>query len=135
MMAWRRYGSVVVEKRALPERAAQTPLVLRDLPAPPAANNPFKTRWGARSERYRAWRNAAAWQARLQSPRRIRGPVAITITVPDGSRADLDNLAKAPIDLLCDLNLIEGDHREVIREVNLRWAASAGLSIEVRSAS
>ena len=46
------------------------------------------------------------------------------------SRADLDNLAKAPIDLLCDLQLIEGDHRDVIREVHLRWGGVEGMRID-----
>ena len=128
---------VVVERRAV-VAGPRAPLLLTKLPVPPAANNLFfNDGHGGRgkSQRYRAWRVAAGWQVRLQAPRRVRGPVAISITVEDGaSRADLDNLAKAPIDLLCELHLIEGDHREVIREVTLRWGAVEGLSIEVRPA-
>ena len=136
MRGFRKVRTVVVERRALAAPAVQAPLLLRDLPAPPADNLFFNAARGrSRSERYRAWRSAAGWQARLQNPRRVRGPVAISITVEEGSRADLDNLAKAPIDLLCELNLIEGDHRDVIREVNLRWGAGPGLSIEVRPAT
>ena len=138
MKGFRKDRALIVERRALAAPAAQAPMLLRDLPAPPAASSVFFNagRGGrTRSERYRAWRSAAGWQARLQNPRRVRGPVAISITVEEGSRADLDNLAKAPIDLLCELNLIEGDHRDVIREVNLRWSASPGLSIEVRPAT
>jgi Holliday junction resolvase RusA-like endonuclease len=63
----------------------------------------------------------------------VRGPVAIALTVEEGAtRADLDNLAKAPIDLLCELQLIEGDHPAVIRELTLRWGAVEGLRVEVR---
>ena len=125
----------VVERRAIAPVEAKS-LTLSKLPVPPAANNLFFNAQGggrSRSARYRAWRAAAGWQARLQNPVRVRGPVAISIVVEEGaSRADLDNLAKAPIDLLCDLQLIEGDHREVIREVNLRWGGVEGMRIEVR---
>jgi Holliday junction resolvase RusA-like endonuclease len=129
--------ALVVERRAI-EATAVKSLTLNKLPMPPAANNLFFNAQGGgrgRSTRYRAWRAAAGWQARLQNPVRVRGPVSISITVEEGaSRADLDNLAKAPIDLLCDLQLIEGDHREVIREVHLHWGGVEGLRIEVRPA-
>jgi Holliday junction resolvase RusA-like endonuclease len=128
--------SFVVERRAVAPSGPRVGLTLTKLPVPPAANNLFfNAGSGGRAlgPRYRAWRAAAGWEARLQRPPRVRGPVAIAITVEEGaSRADLDNLAKAPIDLLCELQLIEGDHREVIREVTLRWGAVEGLSIEVR---
>ena len=106
-------------------------LVLTGLPMPPIAHG------AARSypARYHAWRSAASWQVRLQGARRVRGSVAIAITLEEGaSRVDLGALAKAPIDLLCELQLIEGDHREVIREVSLRWGQVRGLRIDVRSA-
>ena len=129
--------ALIVERRAIVS-AANPSLILCKLPVPPAANNLFFTDAAGgrtRSARYRAWRNAAGWQVRLQNPRRVRGPVAISLTIEDGgSRADLDNLAKAPIDLLCELQLIEGDHRDVVREVHLRWGAVEGLRIEVRPA-
>ena len=127
----------VVERRAIEGYAAKS-LTLSKLPVPPAANNLFFNASGggrARSTRYRTWRAAAGWQARLQTPCRVRGPVSISISVEEGaSRGDLDNLAKAPIDLLCELQLIDGDHREVIREVHLHWGGVEGLQIEVRSA-
>lgn len=126
-----------VERRAIvtEERSG---LTLLNLPVPPSLNNLFFNVPGggrARTSRYRAWRSAAGWKAHLQRPRRVRGPVVVSITVEDGAtRADLDNMAKAPIDLLCELQLIEGDHREVIREVHLRWGAVEGLRIEVSPA-
>jgi Holliday junction resolvase RusA-like endonuclease len=120
-----------VERRAVGPVCASA-LTLADLPVPPSAGG-LKGARGA-SARYHAWRSAASWQIRLQSPRRVRGPVAITITLEDAaSRTDLSSLAKAPIDLLCELQLIEGDHREVIREVTLRWGTANGMRIDVRS--
>lgn len=101
------------------------------LPAPPKARAFGNEASLSRSKRYRAWRSAAIWQARLQEPRRMRGPIAISITVEEGAWNDLETLAKAPIDLLCVLNLIEGDHRSVIREVHLRWGAAPGMRIDV----
>jgi crossover junction endodeoxyribonuclease RusA len=134
----KRRAAPVVERRAIGPAAGGS-LTLSGLPLPPAANNLFFNAQGGgrvRSERYRAWRAEAGWKVRLQNPRRVRGPVAISIVVEEGaSRADLDNLAKAPIDLLCELQLIEGDHPEIIREVNLRWGAVEGLRIEVRPSS
>lgn len=115
-----RAQTFVVERRPV-ALGPQPTLSLTDLPVPPAGR-----------ERYRAWRSAAGWQVRLQNPRRVRGPVAISITLEEGARVDLDNLTRAPIDLLCELNLIEGDRRDVIREVNLRWGAEPGLRIDVR---
>ena len=133
----RKIPAPVVERRAIVSGDIAS-MTLSKLPVPPATNNLFFNAKGggrSRSARYRAWRAAAGWQARLQNPRRVRGPVAISITVEEGaSRADLDNLAKAPIDLLCELQLIEGDHREVIREVHLRWGAVEGMRIDVRPA-
>ncbi len=138
MSSSRARSDFVVERRAVVPPEGST-LTLTKLPVPPAANNLFfNASHGGRlrSARYRAWRSAAGWLVRLQAPRRVRGPVAISITIEEGaSRADLDNLAKAPIDLLCELQLIEGDHRDVIREVTLRWGAVEGLRIDVRPAA
>lgn len=128
--------SLIVERRPLHTQNCSD-LVLQNLPFPPALNNIFASTPHGRvkSDRYRTWRNAATWEIRLQKPRRVPGPVSIVFVLQDGgSRADLDDLAKAPIDLLCDLHLIDGDGPSVIREVTLRWGAIAGLRIEVRSA-
>jgi len=62
----------------------------------------------------------------------VRGPVAISLVLEEGARTHLDQLIRAPIDLLCELNLIDGDQRDVIREINVRWGEARGLAIEVR---
>lgn len=122
----------VVERRPL-EPGSQRSLTLTGLPVPPIASGIAFNNEGSqsRTKRYRAWRSAASWQVRLQEPRRVRGPVAISIAVEEGARSDLESFAKAPIDLLCELNLIEGDHRDVIRELHLRWGHTPGMRIDV----
>ena len=62
----------------------------------------------------------------------MRGPVAITLTFQEGAtRADIDNLAKAPIDLLVALALIESDDAYVVRQVTLRWGAVTGMEVRI----
>lgn len=113
-------------------------ILLSNLPMPPPVNNLFANIEGkgrVRSSRYRTWANAAGWEIRAQRPARLRGPVSITLTFEDGgSRADIDNLAKAPIDLLVALALIEADDAKTVREVTLRWGSVNGLQIRVEPA-
>lgn len=112
-------------------------LHLRKLPIPPSLNNSFYNNGhGGRSKSsfYTAWRTACGWEAVKQKRDAIQGPVSIAIKIEDGgSRADLDNLAKGPIDLLVTLRLIDGDTRKTVRKVSLEWADVEGMEIEVRS--
>ena len=55
---------------------------------------------------------AAGWELKLQHPRKIQGPVAISIAAgrPDQRKRDLDNIAtKAVLDLLVAHGVIEDD--------------------------
>jgi len=128
----RRRVEPVVERRPL-RPSPQSSLTLAGLPVPPAMNGIAFGNEGlaSRVKRYRSWQSAASWQVRLQEPRRVRGRVAVSITVEETARNDLESLVKAGIDLLCDLNLIDGDHRDGIREVHLRRDAARGMRIEV----
>lgn len=74
-----------------------------DLPIPPSTNALWRYGQGKvhRSAEYMAWIKQAGWELRLQKPTPIPSPVAIRLKagLPDKPR-DLDNLAKAALDLL-----------------------------------
>lgn len=101
------------------------------LPRPISVNNLYINRGRARvaSERYRTWRRAAEWTARAGGPiEPVAGPVAIELHVSEqGVRAnmDLDNTAKAYLDLLVSLGAIEDDNRKILRSLSLRWITAA----------
>lgn len=94
------------------------------LPTPPAVNNLFvnaaKGRGRFPSARYARWRKAAAAALGRVSP--ISKRVDVRIAVNEGaSRADLDNLAKAPLDLLVWMKVLGGDSKKYIRRIELVW--------------
>jgi crossover junction endodeoxyribonuclease RusA len=82
------------------------------LPVSPSVNSLFRNVRGkgrVKTGAYKAWITEAGLKLNLQRPVPVLGPVHITIRVPDTSRADLDNLAKGPIDLLVAHGLIDDD--------------------------
>lgn len=97
------------------------------LPFPPGVNNLFATRGNRRivSQKYEAWRREAHYLARAQvrAGTCIKGPFNIVLTFgrKDRRRRDLDGLAKAPLDLLVTLGIIEDD--SLADEIILRWAS------------
>lgn len=113
-------------------------ILLDGISVPPALNNLFANgRNGGRfiTASYKVWRQAAGFEVLTQRPQRVRGPVDITLTVQDGaSKADIDGLLKAPIDLLVEMRLIDGDGPKVVRSVKAAYGACQGLRIEVRRA-
>lgn len=85
-----------------------------------------------RTDRYKTWAAAAGWEAKTNGPLRpIKGPVHITLYVSeDGVRnMDLDNTAKAYLDLFVELGLIEDDNRKIVRSLNLSWVSGQGRAI------
>lgn len=77
-----------------------------DLPIPPSVNNLFGNRLRGRykTQAYRAWIKAATASLWEQKPAGgfpfFDGPFWVAISVPLNMRGDVDNRAKAPIDLL-----------------------------------
>jgi len=117
----------------------ESEILLERIAVPPALNNLFANagkEGRVKTPRYRAWRTAAGWEIKCQRPRRLAGPVDITITIQDGaSKADIDGLLKGPIDLLVDLNLIDGDGPTVVRSVKGMYGTCESMRIEVRKAA
>jgi crossover junction endodeoxyribonuclease RusA len=109
------------------------------LPFPPSVNGVFRRHNGSHlSERYKAWRDEAAiWLSQQQSaPVGGRVFVSLDYRAPDRRVRDLDNLLKAPLDLLVSEGLIEADSSKVVREIRARWVdAGEPLTVTIRSAA
>jgi len=85
------------------------------IPAPPSVNNLFSngrkgTTGRFKTLAYKAWIAEATWNIREQAPDPIMGRTVIIIGVERKSlRMDLDNMAKALLDLLVTTRVIEDD--------------------------
>ena len=102
-----------------------------DLPAPPSANNLFHNggdRGGRiKSPGYRAWIKEAGWERRLSRPAKIKGTVAVSVTLGMGCRRpDVDNCLKALLDLLVAHEVIEDDAQVVELSVRVDRYVPAG---------
>lgn len=108
------------------------------LPYPPSANTLFRNvsgRGRVKTERYRTWARVAGVELsaqRAQWPvKSITGPVHVDLTVQriDNRKRDLDNLLKAPLDLLVSMGVIDDDSK--IHSLAIRWGDVEGLRVEV----
>ena len=107
------------------------------LPFPPSLNNLFVNVAGKGrrpSERYKSWQVVAQTESMVQRVRwpaqRISGPIEITITLQrDRRRMDLDNGAKAVIDTLVKMNVIDDDRN--VEKLTLQWGDVAGAVAEI----
>lgn len=97
------------------------------LPYPPAVNNLFATvgRRRIRSRRYEDWCEIAGLMLASQRPAKIKGPFTIRIIAerPDKRSRDLDNILKAPLDLLVTMGVIEDD--SLAQEIVVGWSPKA----------
>jgi Holliday junction resolvase RusA-like endonuclease len=101
------------------------------LPFPPSLHALFsQTRSGRRfiSPRYRSWRKLAEQQIQLQRVRPFVGLVDIEIALraPDKRVRDADNYAKAVIDLLVRMGVIEKDDHNYVRSTTPIWVKDGG---------
>lgn len=76
------------------------------------------------TERYRVWKNAAGWAVKAAKQKPITGPVTVTYAIKPRKGSDIDNRAKAVLDLLTEHKLIEDDSYPTVREVIGRWDES-----------
>lgn len=114
------------------------PLVI-DLSFPPSVNNLFaNSPHGGRfpTKQYKAWQDENAWRIAIDKHRRVPGPVNLSLQYEEKSgRRDLDNLQKAVLDFLVKHNLIDGDHRTVVRRIAAEWSQSVkGVRITISPA-
>ena len=87
-----------------------------------------------KSDSYQTWQRHAANVMSAGGPRpSFTGPVAIRIYVPErgvSAAMDIDNTAKAYLDLLVHMGVIEDDNRKIVRSLHLEWIdADVGFAI------
>lgn len=111
-------------KNAVLRDSEQTQPVRIDLPFPTSIHKAFRKHNGSYlSEEYKKWRDIAGWKLLGQRPGKLAGPVKVLIELhaPDGRARDADNFIKAPVDLLVEHGVIEGDSDRCVREITVRW--------------
>lgn len=92
---------------------------------PPTANNLFRNVPGfgrVKTDRYKKWAKAAAWEVRLQhTGPALEGPTAVSISLKRPSKSsDLDNRAKGVLDALQAGGAIDNDKQ--VTCLTLAWA-------------
>ena len=102
---------------------AVTPIYLT-LPFPPSANGIWRGGQGGRhylSPKYKAWKQDAELDAKLQNKARISGPFAVQINAvrPDRRKRDIDNLIKPLIDLLVHCGVTDDDSE--MQQITATW--------------
>src|SRR5262245_4004854 len=117
--------SVLVERR----RVRRKPVVIH-LPFPISVNEIRGWRKYPSTD-YEEWQWRAKAALVSQRPRRIMGPVTITLTYADRGRSDIDNLAKGVLDILVREHIIEDDNRRVLRRLDAVWGYVEGVRIEI----
>ena len=75
----------------------------------------------------------------MQRPKKHRGPVDVKIELASPSRRkfDLDNRAKSILDLLADMQVIQGDDADTVQRLTVscgRGFVGAKISVEPASA-
>lgn len=108
-----------------------------NLPVPPSTNNLFINIAGkgrVPSGGYKRWREAAAETLWQQKIKHFDVPVALTITVEDKGRRDVDNFAKAICDFLVRHEIIQDDSRKYVRRMTVQFGDVKGCVVEVSPA-
>lgn len=111
-------------------------MIVLALPVPPSTNNLFKSVGKRRvtSDAYQAWQTHAGIALASQRPGSIGGPVDVSIECKRGNRRrDIDNIAKAPLDLLVKHRVL-ADDSQVVR-LSLAWADVPDCVVTVREAA
>ncbi|EJW11267.1 hypothetical protein A33M_3345 [Rhodovulum sp. PH10] len=110
-----------------------------DLPVPPSVNETRRVDWSA-SRKLKRWRDTAdgivlVAKCRPDRPLRLRKIVCFEVVITVDERqtgSDLDNIAKATVDYLRRIELIENDAPKNMRKLTMQWGqAPEGLRVEV----
>lgn len=107
------------------------------IPMPPSVNGVWRQVGRgkvAKSKAYDAWISEAGWALNRQTKEPFEGDVEVRLSFgPRDKRRDLDNCAKAPLDLLQSHGVILNDN-QVVR-LTLQWSPVVrGCQIDIRHA-
>ena len=106
-----------------------------DLPAPPSLNNLFVNiagRGRIKSTAYQEWIRDAGWILQVQNPGCVSGPYSVTLLANrhDARFNDLDNGAKAAVDLLVKHRVVEDD--SLCESLTIKWGnPRSGMRVTV----
>ena len=108
------------------------------LPWPPSTNAIWRSYRGrvVRSAAYKSWQVRAGKEIMVQRPGRHKGPVSVHIELasPTKRAFDIDNRVKPILDLLVDMQIIEGDDNAIIQQISVcRGQGFVGVRVEVVS--
>ena len=106
------------------------------LPFPPSSNMLFRSAQMGRKKtaKYKEWIREAGFILMQQRPHKHQGPISISIIVcpPDKRLRDLDNLLKAPLDLLVRHGVIEDDNSQFLKSLTISLGGDEpGLDVTV----
>lgn len=117
--------------------AAEVKTVFRLTQIPPSTNNLFlNVKHGRiRSQKYDTWLQEAHVDYLRQRPKKIAGPVNVTMEFREPARkSDLDNRLKAPLDFCVKAGIIEADDQSIVRSISAKWSDEVeGCRITIES--
>ena len=116
---------------------AASEMITVNFPFPPSLNNLFVNVAGKGrrpAKRYASWQVVACTEIMVQRVKwpknRVGGPVEIQITLErDRRRMDIDNGAKAIIDTLVKMNIIDDDKN--VEKLTIQWGDVSGATAEI----
>lgn len=106
------------------------------MPPPPSVNNLFvnapRGRGRFPSPKYKAWLRAAVKEMAMRAaPPLINAPVTLHLQITAKCRNDLDNCAKAIIDLLVAQGVLINDDKKIVKRITLEFADVSGAVVRV----
>lgn len=107
-----------------------------ELAIPPSINHCFANVRGVgrvKTPAYKKWISGELKALMAQRARPVQTPVAISMFVPEASRADLSNHAKSVEDLLVKAGVIPDDSKKYVRSVSLTFHDSKLLRVTVKT--
>ena len=112
------------------------------LPSVPSVNHLYaNARNGGRrkTDRYRRWQNAMGWELKAQGMHKLKGAYTVMVLAapPQGkAKRDLDNMLKAILDLLVDVQIVEADEYPYCMGISIQWseAIKEGVAVSLRPA-
>lgn len=111
--------------------------IFRITKLPPSTNNLFinVTKGRVKSQQYETWIQEAQIDYYRQRPKRVAGPVNITMEFQEpGRKSDLDNRMKAPLDFCVKSGIIEADDNTIVRSISAKWSDEVeGVRVTVSS--
>lgn len=127
-------GGVFVDARGVERLPVAFDIELH-LPAPPSVNETRKIDL-AKKTKHDHWARRADQSVMMQrkSCHKIIGPYKVYIVVSEKIRLDLDNIIKATLDYLVNIEMVPGDSRKFLRKLTVAWGtAPEGIHVRVWS--